>query len=90
MQLENKVSLKKLYQIVLQTDAIRCGSTNDPKRRKNEYSEFEGIMYYAQSKDMRRNENTLLGLKNWPENVHRQSNSKNTEGYVYVIVGYRV
>ncbi len=88
LQLQNEVSFETLLQIARSNDAFRCGSTNDPHRRKNEYSSREGYtgtMYFARSSDMKEDEDTLLGIKDWPKNKQKKSNSQVNKGYVYVI-----
>ncbi len=67
--------------------AVRCGSTNKPKRRKNEYSHHgqNGTMHYAKTDDMKTDENKLLGLKDWRDNMHQRSNGQNKSGYIYII-----
>lgn len=68
--------------------AIRCGATDNPNRRKNEYSEngYFGVMMYSQVSDMKKAENELLAMKDWPRNKERHSNKHpNESGYVYFI-----
>ncbi len=88
LQLGNQVSFEELMQKALSNNATRCGSTNDPNRRKNEYSHegYNGTMYFASTSDMKQDENTLLGIKKWLKNKQTRSNSQDTGGFVYVIV----
>ena len=66
---------------------IRAGATNDPKRRKNEYEQkgYTGIMYYAQTENMKEDEDRLLAVCPCMKNEQRKSNAKRASGYVYVI-----
>ncbi len=68
--------------------AIRCGLTNDPQRRKNEYSRdgYNGTMYFARTNNMKRDEQKLLNVKDWRDNIQKRSNGQEKSGYVYIIV----
>ncbi len=89
LQLGNEVSFEELQQIARKDNAFRCGSTNDPNRRKNEYSSregFTGTMYSARVSNMKQAEDVLLEIKDWPKNKQTKSNIRPKEGYVYVII----
>ena len=88
MQLGGEVTPQQLHQLAQNATAIRCGSTNNPNRRKNEYShdDYNGTMYYSSTMNMQRDENNLLNLKIWDKNKQTKSNAKSDKGFVYVII----
>lgn len=92
VEVGGEVTFQQLCRLARETNAIRCGSTNNPNRRKNEYSHngYKGTMYYSSTLNMKKDENTLLGLKNWRENTQAKSNVHSEQGYVYIIIGERV
>ena len=80
---------KKLEKLAKKATATRCGKTNDPHRRRGEYSreKYKGKMFYCKVDNTKEYENKLLGMKEWRDNVQTVSNvQKEEEGYVYVIV----
>ena len=94
MELADKVTQKELNEIIVarELDAERVGATVDPKRRAREYTRkrYRGVMYYAETKNMKQAEGRLLasckGADTCAANVQRKSNAKPKAGYVYVIV----
>ena len=68
----------------------RVGATNDIERRKKEYASdgYEGLMYYAETKNMQRAENQLLESckksGGCPKNAQKKSNAEASPGCVYV------
>lgn len=84
--------MKELRQLAADPNAVRCGETKDTHQRRGEYSrtpEYQDagyIMYYCKTKDVRMQENRLLGIKDWQRNMQHVSNAQDTSGYVYAIV----
>ncbi len=67
--------------------AVRCGLTNKPQRRKNEYSHegHNGTMYFAKTNNMKRDEQKLLNVKDWRDNIQQRSNGQEKPGFVYIL-----
>ena len=66
---------------------IRTGATNNPQRRMGQYAREEGytgIMYWAESDDMQKDEDYLLQF-DFRDNIQKKSNMPNENGCVYVI-----
>ena len=85
--MRNKSELNRIAQ---QDNAIRCGATDNPNERKYGYSRssvgITGTMYYHPVKNQYKEENKLLDLKDWSDNVHKTSNVGEKKGFVYVLV----
>lgn len=83
-------SRQELYKKAKLDQATRCGATNDPYQRKYGYSRssvgMSGTMYCLKVNDQYKEENKLLGFKNWEKNEHKTSNVNSKPGYTYVIV----
>ena len=84
------MSKEELYRIARGDEATRCGATGDPNERKYGYSRssvgMRGTMYCSKVDNMNQEENKLLRLKNWTDNVQQRSNVSRAPGYVYVFV----
>lgn len=91
MRLINVGTLQNLYKYVHVRGAIRTGSTIDPKSRSISYQSegYRGIMYYAPTQNMKKQEDNFLKIKQWLHNIHTESNSPETQGYIYIIQGRR-
>ena len=70
---------------------VRAGSTEDPRRRKNQYEDqgYGGTMFYARTENMMKAEDRLLASRGFCHNAQRQSNAYEGPGYIYVIKGRR-
>lgn len=80
-------SKQQLYTIAKWRNAVRCGATDNPDERKYGYSRrYVGTMYCLPVENMHQEENQLLSLKDWRDNVQKVSNVGEMKGYVYVIV----
>ena len=65
-----------------------AGATIDPERRCGEHQRkgYQGIMYYAFTKNMKLAENRLFERCPCYGNIQHHSNAKSDPGYVYIIV----
>ena len=85
----------QLEKIIVTESVIRVGATKRPiQERAQEYERdgFSGIMFYADTTNMKYAENRLLELAKRHENTarhneHHYSNVGEENGYVYVIQG---
>ena len=87
------VSRERLHKIAKENTAVRCGETtrDNPKLRRGEYSRDSNyqdrnyIMYTCKTENVKKSENDLLNIKDWPRNTQTSSNADKKSGYVYVI-----
>ena len=68
-----------------------AGATIDPEVRAYEhekYLDLQGrrVMYYWKTSNMKKAEDRILKLKDFPLNSHKSSNADDESGYVYIIV----
>ena len=91
MQVSGPVPINHLHTVADQRGAIRAGSTIDPRQRARQYARegYSGTLYYANTENMMRAENTLFENHTFRHNVQLRSNSPQDPGYVYVIKGKR-
>lgn len=91
-----EVSIKFLEYLIVMKLAIRVGSTVDLQDRQSQYCHKNPQLYnhrwmlYADTPNMKRQETSLLQkcqeFGACPENAQYVSNSKEGQGYVYVIL----
>ena len=83
----NRVSSKtELHNIAHSKNAVRCGATINPEKRKYGYStQNSRTMHVLEVNDMYSEENQLLSLKNWRDNIQQTSNVGSKKGNIYVI-----
>ena len=84
----------QLEKIIVTESVIRVGATKRPiQERAQEYERdgFSGIMFYADTTNMKYAENRLLKLAKEKgaaiHNEHKKSNVGEEEGFVYIIQG---
>ncbi len=84
-----KVTQEQLKQKAQEANAIRVGSTVDPKRRATQYSSegYSGKMFIAETQNMKQAEDRLLQICACRQNVQKSSNADPDPGYVYVLQG---
>ena len=86
IQVKRVSSKTELYNIAQLDNAVRCGATINPEKRKYGYSTQNSItMHFLEVKNMYSEENQLLSLKKWRDNIQQRSNVGSKKGNVYVI-----
>ena len=67
---------------------VRTGSTQNPNKRRSDYvykDGYSGVMYVAETTDMKLTEDQLLKQQDFRDNIQKKSNQVEGPGYVYLI-----
>ena len=89
--MQGPITQQELHEIINEHGSIRCGATTRLEERSGEYENmgYTGIMYYAETQNMRLAEDKLLSIRVPRYNIQDISNAQEDDGYVYVINGRR-
>ena len=85
-----KVTEEEIYEKVKEPGFGRAGHTGTPKRRKDELERegFEGTMYYAETKNMKKAQDKLFAsCADGGLDIDLMSNVKEKPGHIYAIRG---